>query len=67
MDRLPEGAEHLKYILVGNLLAVTPGEVGMMALLYSFVGALHWFLRKPSGPATIMAPTAFEPWMWLLS
>ena len=27
----------------------------------------YWFFRKPSGPATIMAPTAFEPWMWLLS
>src|SRR6266404_4384194 len=28
---------------------------------------LYWFLRKPSGPATIMAPTALVPWMWLLS
>ena len=27
----------------------------------------YWFFRKPSGPATIIAPTAFEPWMWLLS
>jgi len=27
----------------------------------------YWLLRKPSGPATIIAPTAFEPWMWLLS
>ena len=27
----------------------------------------YWFFRNPSGPATIMAPTAFEPWMWLLS
>ena len=27
----------------------------------------YWFFWKPSGPATIMAPTAFEPWMWLLS
>ena len=24
-------------------------------------------LAKPSGPATIMAPTGLEPWMWLLS
>ena len=27
----------------------------------------YWFLMKPSGPATIMAPTALVPWMWLLS
>lgn len=47
MDRLPEGAEHIKHILVGNLLAVTPAEVVKMALLYSGVGLLHWFWRKP--------------------
>ncbi len=47
MDRLPEGAEHIKHLLVGNLLAVSPREVIKMALLYSAVGALHWFWRKP--------------------
>lgn len=47
MDRLPEGAEHIKYILVGNLLAVTPHEVVKMALLYSVIGILHWTWRKP--------------------
>jgi hypothetical protein len=25
----------------------------------------YWFLMKPSGPATIIAPTALVPWMWL--
>src|ERR1017187_9324329 len=47
MDRLPEGAEHIKYILVGNLLAVTPHEVIKMALLYSLIGVIHWRWRKP--------------------
>lgn len=47
MDRLPEGAEHIKHILVGNLLAVTPTEVAKMALLYSAIGLLHWFWRGP--------------------
>lgn len=47
VDRAPEGAEHIKYILVGNLLAVTPQEVVKMAGLYSFVGFLHWLWRKP--------------------
>ena len=27
----------------------------------------YWFFWNPSGPATIMAPTALLPWMWLLS
>ncbi len=43
MDRLPEGAEHLKHIMVGNLLAVTPSEVIKMAGLYAVVGLLHWY------------------------
>ena len=47
MDRLPEGAEHIKYILVGNLLAVTPHEVIKMAVLYSLIGVLHWIWRRP--------------------
>lgn len=47
MDRLPEGAEHIKHILVGNLLAVHPGEVIKMAVLYSLIGLIHWVWRKP--------------------
>ena len=47
MDRLPEGAEHIKHILVGNLLAVSPGEVAKMAALYAFIGLLHWLWREP--------------------
>lgn len=46
MDRLPEGAEHIKYILVGNLLAVTPHDVIKMAILYSIIGFLHWMWRR---------------------
>lgn len=47
VDRAPEGAEHIKYILVGNLLSVSPEEVLKMAGLYSFIGFLHWRWRKP--------------------
>lgn len=47
MDRLPEGGEHIKHILVGNLLAVGPWEVQKMALLYALIGAVHWLWRKP--------------------
>lgn len=47
LDRSPEGAEHLKYILVGNLLAVQPSDVVKMALLYAGVGGLHWLWRRP--------------------
>lgn len=47
MDRLPEGAEHIKHILVGNLLSVTPADVIKMFILYSVIGLLHWVWRKP--------------------
>lgn len=47
MDRLPEGAEHIKHLMVGNLLAVTPAEVGKTAALYAVVGLAHWFWREP--------------------
>lgn len=47
MDRLPQGAEHIKDILVGSLLAVSAQDVMKMAGLYSIVGLLHWFWRKP--------------------
>ncbi|MEK7721638.1 MAG: iron chelate uptake ABC transporter family permease subunit [Elusimicrobiota bacterium] len=47
MDRLPEGGEHIKHLLVGNLLAVQPHEVIKMAGLYAVIGFLHWLWRKP--------------------
>lgn len=47
MDRSPEGSEHVKYILVGNLIGASPRDVIQMAVLYSVIGALHWLWRKP--------------------
>jgi len=45
--RQPEGAEHIKAILVGSVLTVTPGTVLKTAILYAAIGALHWLWRKP--------------------
>lgn len=45
VDRSPEGSEHVKYILVGNLIAVSPADVLKMAALYAGVGILHWLWR----------------------
>jgi len=46
-DRSAHGAEQVRGMLVGNLLSVTPYEVGKVALLYALVGSLHWIRRKP--------------------
>ena len=47
LDRAPQGAEHIKQLLIGSILSVTPREVGALALLYAAVGALHLILRRP--------------------
>jgi zinc/manganese transport system permease protein len=45
--RQPEGAEHIKAILVGSVLTVTPATVLKTAILYALIGVLHWLWRKP--------------------
>src|SRR6266480_6266570 len=45
-DRAPHGAEQVRTMLVGNLLAVRPFEVGKVFVLYSLVGLMHWFCRR---------------------
>jgi zinc/manganese transport system permease protein len=47
LDRAPQGAEHIKQLLIGSILTVTPEEVGVLALLYGFIGLAHWALRRP--------------------
>ena len=46
IDRAPQGAEHLKQILTGNILTSGLHEVAVIVPLYAMVGLLHWLLRK---------------------
>ena len=46
LDRAPQGAEHIKQLLIGSILTVTPAEVGRLAVLYAAVGALHFAFRR---------------------
>jgi zinc/manganese transport system permease protein len=46
-DRAPHGAEEVRGLLVGSLLAVGPVEVANVAALYAVVGAFHWLCRRP--------------------
>jgi zinc/manganese transport system permease protein len=45
MSKATSESEHLKDMLVGNILAVSPGEVAQTALLYAAVGAFHYAFR----------------------
>jgi len=46
-DRTPHGAEHLRTMLVGSILAVSGSEVIKVACLYAVVGLFHWLCRRP--------------------
>ena len=45
LDRAPQGAEQIRYTLVGSLLAVTWSEVWKTAVLYAAIGAAHYWWR----------------------
>ncbi len=47
VDHSPQGAEHVKRILVGNLLTVSTSDVLRFTALYGAIAALHWLLRRP--------------------
>jgi zinc/manganese transport system permease protein len=46
IDRAPQGAEHLKQILTGNILTSGTDELAVIVPLYAAVGLLHWLLRR---------------------
>jgi zinc/manganese transport system permease protein len=47
MANAPHGAEHLRAMLVGNIITVSGPEVARVAGLYAAVGLLHWLCRRP--------------------
>jgi zinc/manganese transport system permease protein len=46
VDRSPQGAEHVKKMLVGGILSVSTDELIRFTLLYAAIGALHWAFRR---------------------
>jgi len=47
VDRSPQGAEHVKRILIGSILTVEPADLAKFVALYAAIGLLHWVLRRP--------------------
>src|SRR5262245_60375364 len=56
IDRAPQGAEHLKQILTGNILTSGWSELAVIAPLYAAVGLMHYLLRAR------LTATASLPW-----
>ena len=47
VSHAPEGAEHIKYLLIGSILTVTPEIVAKTAVVYALIGLFHViFFRK---------------------
>ena len=62
-DRAAHGAEHVRAMLVGNLLAVRGPEVVEVAALYAAIGVFHWFCRRPFFLISTAPDTAYrEGW-----
>jgi len=47
VDRAPQGAEHIKQLLVGSILTVSGADVAALAGLYGVIGLVHWLARRP--------------------
>ncbi|MBI2370468.1 MAG: metal ABC transporter permease [Deltaproteobacteria bacterium] len=47
IDRAPQGAEHIKSMLVGSILTVSWPEILSAAGLYLVLGGFHWAFRRP--------------------
>ena len=46
LNNAPHGAEHIRDVLVGQLLAVEPHDVVRLVVLYAVIGSLHALWRK---------------------
>jgi zinc/manganese transport system permease protein len=46
IDRAPQGAEHLKQILTGNILTSGFADIAAIVPLYAMIGLVHWVLRS---------------------
>lgn len=63
LSRAAEGDEQIKNMLVGNLLLVTPAEIGRAMLLFLLVGAIHFAFRRPLLQASFDRERAFAAGM----
>ena len=68
VDRSPQGAEHVKRILVGSILTVDLADVAKFAVLYAAIGLLHWLVRRPllalSNETPPAGRTRVAVWTW---
>jgi zinc/manganese transport system permease protein len=57
VDQSPQGAEHIKQILVGSILGMSFEDLPKLVVVYACVAALLWFARKPIAEASGLTPS----------
>ncbi|HEU0160703.1 MAG TPA: metal ABC transporter permease, partial [Hyphomicrobiaceae bacterium] len=58
LDRAPLGAEHIKQLLIGSIITVSPQDVGVLALIYGSIGVVHVLCRRPLLQASLQGQAA---------
>ncbi|ARU31387.1 hypothetical protein CAP31_06630 [Sulfuriferula sp. AH1] len=68
IDKAPQGAEHIKQLLIGSILTITNNDLIRLATLYGFVGLFHWVFRKQFVMISFNPEQAREKnirlWLW---
>jgi zinc/manganese transport system permease protein len=64
VDRSPQGAEHVKKMLVGGILSVSADELIKIIVLYAAIGAVHCLIRRPLLAAAAEAPNGRRTAIW---
>ena len=60
VDKAPQGTEHIKQVLTGNILTTGASELAIVAPLYAAVGTALWAARK-----RLARPgTGWTGWLW---
>lgn len=58
LDRIPQGGDQVRQLLVGDLLGVSGADVARVAGVYAAIGVVHWLVRRPLLAVSVGARTA---------
>lgn len=65
VNHTSHGAEHIKNILIGQILWVTWADVAQTALVYSFVGLIHFIFRHQLLESSFKSSSLGSKWDFL--
>ena len=64
VNQLAHGAEHIKDLLIGQVLWVTWHDVIKTGIIYGCVGTVHYIFRRPLLAASFASHDHPAPWHW---